>query len=141
MHHNQYITKRCEEYDATVLCAGSEVHIVLKVAEMLAPKGIVLRVVSMPSVDIFERTLDEMYRNYILGNNKVMAVEISSDSMWYRYVTNKKYLFNLEEFSKTGNEKELYEYYNFSPEKLAERIEKLFLKDSCKVVGSDEYKK
>ena len=139
--NNQFITKRCEEYDATVLCAGSEVHIVLKAAEILAPKGIVLRVVSMPSVDIFERTLDEMYKNYILGNNKVMAVEISSDSVWYRYVTNKKYLFNLEEFSKTGNEKELYEYYKFNPEKLAERMEKLFLKDSCKVVGSDEYKK
>ncbi len=139
--NNQFIDKRCEEYDATVLCAGSEVPILIDVANILAEKGIVLRIVSMPSVELFENTLDEAYRNYILGNNKVMAVETSSDSVWYKYVTNRKYVFNLTEFSKTGNEKDLYDYYGFNAEKLAGKIEKMFLKESAKVVGSDEYKK
>ena len=139
--NNQYIDKRCEEYHATVLCSGSEVALLIKVAEVLAKKGIILRIVSMPSVELFEQTLDESYKNYILGNNKVIAVETSSDSSFYKYVTNKDYLINMTTFGKTGSEKALYDYYGFSVEKLADRIEKMFLKSGSKVLGSDEYKK
>lgn len=140
-YNNQYITKRCEEYDATVLCSGSEVLLALKIAELLAEKGITLRVVSMPCVEVFEESLDDMYKNYILGNNKVMAIELSSDSIWYKYVTNRNYVFNLNDFGKTGSENDLYDHFGFSVEKLAEKIEKMFVKESSKVVGSDEYKK
>ncbi len=119
-----YVLKDVDNYQATLLCCGAEVDIACKVQEILLQKGKKIRIVSVPSLEIFEKQTEE-YKTQILGDKKVFAMELSSDASWYKYVTNKNGVINLTEFSVTGNEHDLCEYFGFTPEKLANKFEKM----------------
>jgi len=73
--------------DIILIGTGSEVHICVDAAETLRGEGKKVRVVSMPSWELFEEQ-DESYRESVLPKavTKRLAVEAGSSFGWCRYV-------------------------------------------------------
>jgi len=71
-----------EALTAVILAAGSEVSLAVEAAKEL---GAGTRVVSMPSMEIFERQSDE-YKASVLPNKAITtAVEAGVSGLWYKY--------------------------------------------------------
>ena len=75
------------EPDAIIIASGSEVSLAIEAKKQFAGEGADVRVVSMPSMDVFEEQTED-YRNSVLPPScrKRVAVEALSDFGWYRYV-------------------------------------------------------
>ena len=73
--------------DAIIIASGSEVSLAVNAKEELKKDGIDVRVVSMPSMELFDKQSAE-YKESVLPNavRKRVAVEALSDFGWYKYV-------------------------------------------------------
>jgi transketolase len=73
--------------DVILIATGSEVEITVKAAEKLTAEGHAVRVVSLPSTDIFDAQ-DEAYRESVLPSDVSarVAVEAGIADYWYKYV-------------------------------------------------------
>ena len=73
--------------DVILIATGSEVEITVKAAEKLTAEGHAVRVVSLPSTDIFDAQ-DEAYRESVLPSSVTarVAVEAGIADYWYKYV-------------------------------------------------------
>ena len=117
-----YIVKESEGYDATIIATGSEVSLALKVSQYMEDKNIKLRVVNMPSWELFERE-DKEYKNSIIDNKKpVFSIEAASGFGWERYTKNTENIFCTNEFGESGNGNELYKRRGFSVENISNNI-------------------
>ena len=73
--------------DVVVIATGSEVEVAVEAAAALTEEGVGVRVVSMPSVDVF-LAQDVEYREFVLpsGCRRRVAVEAGHPDYWYRFV-------------------------------------------------------
>ncbi|MCM1130209.1 MAG: transketolase [Anaeroplasma bactoclasticum] len=99
---------------ALFVSCGSELALCIKVAKRLENEDIFVRVVSMPSMDLFERQSDE-YKNKVLPRRitKRMAVEMGSSMCWYKYASK---VHGIDEFGKSMPLKYIPEAYGFTEE-------------------------
>ena len=113
------------ELEAVLISCGEEVSIASEVYKILTERGIGVRLVSMPSIELFEKQT-EKYRNSIIPNDiKVFVIELSSSYSWYKYTNNKEHLFTIDEFGLSGSKEEILTKYGFDSEAIANKIEKL----------------
>src|SRR5690606_2631287 len=72
---------------AIIIATGSEVELAMNAAKILGDKGCAVRVVSMPSTDVFDAQ-DAAYRESVLPNTvrARVAVEAGIKDYWRRYV-------------------------------------------------------
>lgn len=86
--HGAYVIYQHEGGDdIALLASGSEVHLALEAAKKLASEGVKARVISAPSLEVFDAQ-DETYRNQVLPPTlkKRVAVEMAHPMSWYKYV-------------------------------------------------------
>jgi len=103
----------------TLLATGSEVPLALAAATELAGRGLAVRVVSVPSVELF-RALDPARREELLGRHPRIAVEAGSPYGWYEFCD---HAIGLTEFGASGRRDEVLEAFGFSPRAIATRVE------------------
>ena len=118
-----YIIKKEEgELEKIVIASGSEVSIAIEAAEGL--KGV--RVVSMPSMELFEAQTTE-YKEEILPSNieKRVSVEAASTFGWAKYVGLKGVSIGMESFGMSGPGPKVFEYFGITSERIREELEKL----------------
>jgi transketolase len=96
---------------------GSEVSLCVTAAEQLAAEGTPVRVVSMPSWDLFEMQ-DEAYRESVLPDaiDARVAVELASTIGWERYVGRHGAVIGMHTFGASAPIKGLLTKFGFSPE-------------------------
>ena len=84
------IWQRSPDPEIIVLATGSELHIAIDGAKQAAEKGIPVRVVSMPSWDLFELQ-SESYKESVLPARigKRISVEAGVTLGWERYIGSK----------------------------------------------------
>jgi transketolase len=69
-----------------LIATGSEIELAVKAAVELEQQGIAVRVVSMPSTDVFDRQ-DAAYKAAVLGKGLPrVAIEAGVTDFWYKYV-------------------------------------------------------
>ncbi|MGQ9630470.1 MAG: transketolase [bacterium] len=109
--------------DVTVIATGSEVAPALEAKGILEKEGIGVRVVSMPSAEIFSRQPSE-YRESVLPPDcpRFAAVEAGSPSSWYRFVGRRGLVIGMERFGASAPYKVLAEKFGFTGEAIAKRI-------------------
>ena len=117
-----YILKdsKAELPQVILIASGSETAPTLKAAEMLESEGIDARVVSMPSMELFEMQPEE-YRESVLPR-KVrarVAVEASKDFGWGRYTGIDGEIIGMKSFGTSAPGSQLFEYFGFTPENIA----------------------
>lgn len=109
-----------------LIASGSEVAPTLKAAKLLEKEGIDVRVVSMPSMELFEMQPED-YRESILPR-KVKArtaVEASKDFGWGRYVGLDGEVVGMKSFGVSAPGSQLFDYFGFTPENIAETMKRV----------------
>ena len=107
--------------DVIVIATGSEVGLAVEAAEQASKK---VRVVSMPSVDVFEQQ-DEAYRESVLpaAVTARVAVEAAIGDSWYKYVGMNGKVVGMTDFGESAPAAELFREFGFTVENVLEAIE------------------
>jgi transketolase len=102
-----------------LIASGSEVNLVVEAYEQLVKEGVKVRVVSMPSWEIFERQTLE-YRNSVFPPSVKarVAVEQASAFGWERYVGEKGRVIGMHTFGASAPLKELQKKFGFVPDQV-----------------------
>ncbi len=105
-----------------LMASGSEVHLILEAAGMLADRGVRVRTVSFPSWELFEQQSAE-YRRAVLPQavRKRLAVEAGSPMGWERYVGDEGEVIGLRRFGASGPGQEVMEELGLSPQNVFDR--------------------
>jgi transketolase len=105
-----------------LIATGSEVSVAMGAQKFLAAKGVVARVVSMPSWEIFERQ-PPAYRASALPPAVTVrvAVEAGSPQGWYKYVGMGGDVVGMTRFGASAPGKVNLEKFGFTPENVAAR--------------------
>ncbi|MCY1528001.1 Transketolase 1 [compost metagenome] len=122
-----YILRDCEgEPEAIVIATGSEVSLVVSAAEALTKQGRRVRVVSMPSMDVFELQ-DAAYRESVLPASvtRRVAVEAGVTMPWYKYVGPQGRVIGLDRFGESAPADVLFKHFGFTTEKVMETVQAL----------------
>jgi transketolase len=111
---------------AIIIASGSELSLAVKAHEDLAKEGIGIRVVSMPSWDIFDQQ-PQKYRDDVLPPDVTarVAVEQASTFGWERYVGEKGRVIGMHTFGASAPLKELDRKFGFEPEGVVEVVKDL----------------
>ncbi len=121
-----YIVKKEEKnISAVIVSNGEDLDIALDVADSLQQKGFDIRVVSMPSIELFKKQ-KQSYRDEILPFGvKIFVIEASSSYSWYEFVYNEKYLITVDQFGYSAAKEDVLNEFSFTKEKITEKIENL----------------
>jgi transketolase len=103
--------------DIILLASGSEVSLITEAAKRLAEQGVQARVVSVPSMEIFNRQPQD-YRERVLppAITRRLAVEAAAPMSWYRYVGLDGAVIGIERFGASAPYKTLMEKYGLTVE-------------------------
>lgn len=104
-----------ELLDLILISTGSEIHITLLAAKKITSLGYSVRVVSMPSTNVFDRQ-DNIYKESILPSyvTKRIAVEASIEDFWYKYVGINGLIIGMKTFGESGPAEELFKKFGFT---------------------------
>jgi transketolase len=117
-----YVLDRYSEGDITFIATGSEVPLAIKAADLLKNDGISARVVSAPSLDIFDRQ-DAEYKAKVLGNrSKLVAIEAGRTNGWYKYANHDALVIGIDRFGASAPAEVIAEHLGLTPQKVAERV-------------------
>lgn len=108
--------------DIILIASGSEVSLVLQASEELKEKGIKVRVVSMPSWELFDEQ-DQAYRDEVLPSPVAarLAVEAGSTQGWHRYVGSTGDVIGLDRFGASAPGRIVYKELGLTTERIVER--------------------
>lgn len=117
-----YVIKDCAGRPEGILIAtGSEVSIALEAADKLAARGKRVRVVSMPSTDVFDAQ-DETYKEAVLPSrvSARVAVEAGVTDYWLKYVGLTGKVIGIDTFGESAPGGEVMRYFGFTADNVAE---------------------
>jgi transketolase len=112
--------------DIILIATGSEVNLIIAAGQKLTEDGISVRIVSMPSWELFE-TQSQEYRDSVLPPTvrARLAVEAGSTQGWCRYVGDGGDVIGVDRFGASAPGKVLMREYGFTAENVCERAMKL----------------
>ena len=121
---------RLNEIDSAeylIVATGSEVNIALDVAEDLAKENVKVAIVSMPSMEIFEKQSEEYKKSVFPPSiSKRVSIEAGVSQGWHKFVGIDGLTISINEFGKSAPAEELFADYGFSTKAIIEKIKKHF---------------
>jgi transketolase len=117
-----YVLRDDKAARAILIATGSEVELALKSAEILAAEGISVRVVSMPSTDVFERQ-DAGYKVSVLPKHLPrVAIEAGVTDFWFRYVGLDGAVIGIDTFGESAPAGALFKHFGFTTDKVVAAV-------------------
>lgn len=112
--------------DAIIIASGSEVSLAVNAKEELKKYSIDVRVVSMPSMELFDKQSAE-YKESVLPDavRKRVAVEALSDFGWYKYVGLDGKVIAMEGFGASGPAATLFEHFGFTVDNVVKTVKEV----------------
>ncbi len=109
--------------DAILIATGSEVGLAMDSAAALEAEGKQVRVVSMPSTDLFDKQ-DAEYREAVLPANITarVAVEAAQADFWYKYVGLNGAIVGMTSFGESAPAGDLFKLFGFTVENVVEKV-------------------
>jgi len=110
--------------DAIIIATGSEVELAVKAAAALAEKGKSIRVVSMPSTNVFDAQ-DASYRESVLpaAVTQRVVVEAGVTDGWWKYAGTAGKIVGLDRFGESAPAPALFKEFGFTVENVAAAVE------------------
>lgn len=117
------IYETSSDFDTILIATGSEVALAVSVAQELEKEGMKVRVVSMPSIELFEEQSNE-YKEALLPRNirRRVSLEMGNTALWYKYVGLDGLAIGIDKFGASAPANKVIEEYGFSVEKVVARI-------------------
>ena len=110
---------------AIIIATGSEVALAVAARKQLADEGIAVRVVSMPSTNVFDRQ-DAAYRASVLPKGLPrVAVEAGVTDGWRKYVGLEGEVIGLDRFGESAPAGELFAYFGITTEAVVAAVKKV----------------
>jgi len=122
-----YVLKDCDGTpDAIIIGTGTEVELAMQAADQLAGQGRKVRVVSMPSMDVFDAQ-DAAYKEAVLPDavKARVAVEAGVTSLWPKYVGLHGRVIGVDRFGESAPAPEVYKAFGVTAEAVAEAVNSL----------------
>ncbi|MEB0139101.1 transketolase [Undibacterium sp. CCC2.1] len=111
-----YVLQDAVDAQAVLIATGSEIELAVKAAAELAQQGIAVRVVSMPSTDVFDRQ-DAAYKAAVLGKGLPRtAIEAGVTAFWYKYVGLEGAVVGIDSFGESAPAGVLFKHFGFTVE-------------------------
>lgn len=111
------------DFDTILIATGSEVALAIDVARELEKDGSKVRVVSMPSVELFEEQSKE-YKEELLPLNirRRVSLEMGNSALWYKYVGLDGLAIGIDKFGASAPANKVIEEYGFTVKAVVEKI-------------------
>ncbi|WP_308655073.1 transketolase [uncultured Anaerococcus sp.] len=123
-----YIVKDSENPDLVLIATGSEVALALDTAKALEEEGKKIRVVSMPSMELF-RAQDDSYKKEILPKGvKKVSIEMGTTFGWAEWTGACGLNIGIDRFGISGKGDLVQEELGFSVDAIKEKINERFFK-------------
>ena len=120
-----YVLADCEGTpEAIIIATGSEVALAMDAAGALSEKGRHVRVVSMPSTDVFD-TQDGAYCEAVLpaAVSARVAVEAGVTSCWLKYVGLDGAVVGIDSFGESAPAEVAFEHFGFTVDNIVASVE------------------
>ena len=118
----------CEDkgFEVIIIATGSEVELAVEAKTKLNEQGVKVRIVSMPSTNIFDEQPQE-YKDFVLPKNilKRVAVEAGVTLGWYKYVGLEGQVIGLDRFGASAPYKTLYKEFGITTDAIVEAVNSL----------------
>ena len=117
------VYETAEDFDTILIATGSEVALAIDVARELEKDGSKVRVVSMPSIELFEEQSKE-YKEELLPLNvrRRVSLEMGNSALWYKYVGLDGLAIGIDKFGASAPANKVIEEYGFTVEAVVEKI-------------------
>ena len=117
-----YVIEDCKGTpDVILIATGSEVDLCAGAKELLENEKIRTRVVSMPSLELFEKQSEDYKESVLPKSVKArVCVEAASHLVWYRYARDYGEVIAMHDFGASGPAEILFKHYGFTKENVAE---------------------
>ncbi|HEY9031337.1 MAG TPA: transketolase [Kangiella sp.] len=122
-----YVLVDCADKPELIFIAtGSEVELAIQAAKALSEKGKQVRVVSMPSTDVFEAQ-DASYKEAVLPSDvpSRVAIEASIADYWYKYVGLDGRIVGMTSFGESAPAGDLFKHFGFTVDNVVAVAEEL----------------
>ncbi|WP_440055195.1 transketolase [Pseudoalteromonas sp. T1lg65] len=113
--------------EVILIATGSEVQLAVEAAQQLRSEGKQVRVVSMPSTDVFDAQSAE-YKESVLPSavTRRVAIEAGIEDFWYKYVGLNGAIVGMKTFGESAPAGELFKLFGFTVENVVEKAKALF---------------
>lgn len=120
-----YVLSDAQNPKAVIIATGSEVELALKAQALLEQKGVAVRVVSMPSTDVFDRQ-DKAYRQSVLPQGLPrVAVEAGVTDYWFKYVGLDGAVVGIDRYGESAPAGDLFKYFGLTAEAVVKAVEQV----------------
>ena len=121
-----YVFCEDKDFEAIIIATGSEVELAVEAKAKLNEQGVKVRIVSMPSTNIFDEQPQE-YKESVLPKNilKRVAVEAGVTLGWYKYVGLEGRVIGLDRFGASAPYKTLYKEFGITTDAIVEAVNSL----------------
>ena len=110
---------------AVIIATGSEVDLAIKAQAALAAEGVNVRVVSMPSTNVFDNQ-DQAYKDSVLPKGvKRIAVEAGVTGGWWKYVGLDGAVVGMDCFGESAPAPELFKHFGFTVDNVVATVKKV----------------
>jgi transketolase len=120
-----YVLRDAEGARAVIIATGSEVAIALDAQAQLAKEGVAVRVVSMPSTDVFDRQ-DAAWKQSVLPKGLPrVAVEAGVTAFWHKYVGLEGAVVGIDRYGESAPAGALFKFFGLTADKVAETVKQV----------------
>jgi transketolase len=120
-----YVLSDAADAQAIIIATGSEVALAVAAQKLLAATGIAVKVVSMPSTNVFDRQ-SATYRQSVLPKDlKRVAVEAGVTDYWRKYVGVEGEVVGLDRFGESAPAGELFKFFGITAEAVANAVKRV----------------
>ncbi|MGE5384290.1 MAG: transketolase-like TK C-terminal-containing protein, partial [Betaproteobacteria bacterium] len=117
-----YVLRDAADAKAVLIATGSEVELAMKSADELAKQGIAVRVVSMPSTDVFDRQ-DAAYKAGVLPKGLPrVAIEAGVTAFWHKYVGLEGAVVGIDTFGESAPAGVLFKHFGFTTDNVVAKV-------------------
>jgi transketolase len=110
---------------AVLIATGSEVPLAIGAKAKLAEEGVAVRVVSMPSTNVFDRQ-DAAYRQSVLPEGLPrVAVEAGVSDFWRKYVGLEGEVIGIDRFGESAPGPELFKFFGFTVDNVVAAVKRV----------------
>lgn len=120
--HGAYVvSQEKDNLDGIIIATGSEVELAMQAQKALLEQGKDVRVVSMPSMELFDQQ-DDSYKEKVLPKHirKRLAVEMACDFGWHKYVGLDGKVISVNQFGASAPANIVIQEYGFTVENIVE---------------------
>ena len=119
-----YVLRDAPNAKAILIATGSEIELAVKSVDELAKHGVAVRIVSMPSTDVFDRQ-DAAYKASVLTKGLPrVAIEAGVTSFWYKYVGLEGGVIGIDTFGESAPAGALFKHFGFTVEHVIAAVKK-----------------